>query len=98
MLLAGDRGDLLVTLSEVRLRLSEVLRELPNRSVLILRHGRPVAKLVHVDVYEDLLNRIEDLEDRLSVYEAEKEPMDMRRSWEKVKAEAGLLGDGEAKA
>ncbi|HEV2755946.1 MAG TPA: type II toxin-antitoxin system Phd/YefM family antitoxin [Actinomycetota bacterium] len=87
--MAGGRGDLLVTLSEVRLRLSEVLRDLPNRSVLILRHGRPVAKLVHPDVYEALLNRIEDLEDRLSVYEAEKEPMDMRRSWEKVKGDPG---------
>lgn len=93
--MAGDRGDWLLQLSEVRLRLSEVLRELPNRSVLILRHGRPVAKLVHVDVYESLLNRIEDLEDRLSVYEAEKEPADMRRSWDKVKAEAGLLGGDE---
>lgn len=96
--MAGDRGDLLVPLSEVRLRLSEFLRELQHRSILILRHGRPVAKLVHVDVYESLLSRIEDLEDRLSVYEAEKEPMDMRRSWEKVKSEAGLLGVGDEEA
>jgi prevent-host-death family protein len=94
--LARARGDLLVPLSEFRVRLAELLQELPNRSVLVLRHGRPVAKVVDVDAYESLLSRIEDLEDLLSVYEAEKEPLDMRRSWEKVKAEAGLLVRGEA--
>jgi PHD/YefM family antitoxin component YafN of YafNO toxin-antitoxin module len=88
---ANFEGDKLIPLSEVRLRLSEIIRKLPSQSVLVLRHGRPVAKLIHLDAYEHLLDRLEELEDRLSVYEAEQEPVDMRRSWDKVKAEAGLL-------
>jgi hypothetical protein len=41
-----------------------------------------------------LLDRIEDLQDRVAVYEAREEGDDLTVGWDKVKAEAGLMGDG----
>lgn len=81
----------LVPVSEAKVRLYELVRQLPSRNVLLLRHGRPVAALLDFEGYLELLDQIDDLKDRLSVLEAEQEPADVRVAWEKVKAEAGLV-------
>ena len=86
------RGEQLVNVSEVKSRLYELIRELANRpAFLLLRHGKPVAALVGYDTWVRMTDRIEDLEDRIAVYEAGAEEADMKVPWEKVKAEAGLL-------
>lgn len=81
----------LVPVSEAKVRLYELVRRLPGGNVLLLRHGRPVAALVDFGRYIGLLDRIEDLEDRLSVLEAQQESTEERVGWEKVKAESGLM-------
>lgn len=85
------RSDELVPLSEARVRFHELIRKLPEKNALLLRHGRPVAIMLHPPAYEALLERVEDLEDRLAVCESQGEPAHMRIPWEKVKAETGLL-------
>lgn len=84
-------GEALVTLTEARVRLHELVRALDDQRVVLLRHGRPVGMMVGTDHYQALVARIEDLEDRLSIHEAQAEGSDMAVPWEKVKAEAGLV-------
>jgi hypothetical protein len=91
---AGMHGDALVTLSEAKVKLHEIVRDLPERNVLMLRYGKPVAAVLSFDRYNALLDRIEDLQDRVAVYEAREEGDDLTVGWDKVKAEAGLMGDG----
>lgn len=83
----------IVPVSEAKVHFHELLRELGERRVLLLRHGRPAAMMLDFEAYEGLIARIEDLEDRLSVFEARVEPADMRVPWQKVKAETGLQPD-----
>lgn len=84
-------GEQLVTLTEARIRLHELVRDLEDARVVLLRHGKPVGMMIGYEHYHALLARIEDLEDRLSVFEAAAEGGDMVVPWEKVKAEVGLL-------
>lgn len=83
-------SERIVPLSEAKVQFHELVRGLTERSVILVRHGRPVAAMVDFQGYEDLLARIEDLEDRLSVFEARAEAPDMRIAWDKLKAETGL--------
>jgi len=83
----------IVPVSEAKIRFHELLRELGERRILLVRHGRPAAMMLDFESYQGLISRIEDLEDRLSVLEAQEEPADMRVPWEKLKAEAGLQPD-----
>lgn len=82
--------EILVPLSEAKVRLHELVRELAEREVVLLRHGRPVGVMIGFAVYRSLLERLEELEDRLAVFEAREEGADARAAWAKVKAEAGL--------
>ena len=81
----------LVTMSEARKKLHEIIRLLPHRNVLLLKHGRPVATIVDANEYQGLLEQMEDLKDRLAVFESMHEAEDMRVPWGKVEAEHGLL-------
>jgi antitoxin StbD len=81
----------LVPLTEARVRFYELVRSVGERTILLLRHGKPAAVLLSYPHYAGLLETIEDLKDRLAVFEHEDEPSDMNVPWEKVKVEAGLL-------
>jgi len=83
-------NEILVPLSEAKARFHELVRELSEREVLLLRHGRPVGVMMGYDAYHALLERLEELEDRLAVFEAREEGEDARTAWAKVKVEAGL--------
>lgn len=89
-----------VTVSEAKIGIHKIIAGLADRSaVLLLRHGKPVAALLDYSRYVGLLNRIEELEDQLAVVEAQRDVSNrMTVGWEKVKAEAGLLGDDETEA
>ncbi len=82
--------ETLVPLSEAKIKLHELVRDLPERDVLLLRHGRPVGFMTSYSGWQALLDRLEDLEDRLAVQESREESPDARTSWEAVKAETNL--------
>jgi prevent-host-death family protein len=81
----------LVSLTEARVRLHELIKELEEKNVLLLRHGKPVAVMVGYEAYEGILEHIEDLEDRLAAHEVESDDVGLNVPWDKVKAESGLL-------
>jgi len=83
----------LVPLSEAKVHFHELVRHLPEAPALLLRHGRPVAVMLDHSAYSELLSRVDDLEDRLAVYESREETPDSRTSWDKLKAEAGLVAE-----
>ncbi|MEE3066548.1 MAG: type II toxin-antitoxin system prevent-host-death family antitoxin [Actinomycetota bacterium] len=66
---SGPDGGLLVSLTEARTRLSELVRRAADGDVVLMNHGRPAAFLVGADRYDALLEEMEDLRDRLSVHE-----------------------------
>lgn len=76
----------LVPMSEAKGRLSELVRTSDDHDVLLMRHGRPAAVLVSYARHEALLDRVEDLLDRLSVHERDGLTMD----YAKLSAELGL--------
>lgn len=79
-----------IPLTEAKARLAEVVRQAEEGDVVILRHGRPAAVIVAPDRYEALLEELEDLRDRISVYESEKSSPDLRVPLDKALAELGL--------
>lgn len=62
--------DRIVPISEARATLSALLEEATEHEVYIVKHGRPQGVLLSVAAYQAVLDRIEDLEDRLSVLQA----------------------------
>ena len=55
--------------------------------MVVLRHGHPAAALVSAERYDALL---EELEDRLSVYESAQSEADLRVGFGKMSAELGM--------
>lgn len=62
--------DRIVPITEARATLSALLDEANECEVYIVKHGRPQGVLLSVAAYQTVLDRIEDLEDRLSVLQA----------------------------
>ena len=81
-------GDHLVPITEAKARLSEIVRESEDRNVLLMKHGRPAAVVMSASRYEALVERIEDMEDRLSIYEREGVTIGI----DKLASELGLVG------
>jgi antitoxin StbD len=87
----SDHFDNLVPVTEAKARLPELVRLAgENRATVLLRHGRPAALLLGVAAYEALLEEIEDLQDRLSVYESREHGVEARMPFEKVLVELGI--------
>ncbi len=80
----------MIPLTEAKARLAEVVRDCEDGDVVILRHGHPVAIVVAYDRYEAQIEEIEDLRDRISVYESEASSPDLRIPLDKALAEPGL--------
>lgn len=79
--------DELVAVTDARVKLTELVDEvLPQRNVVLLRRNKAVAVMIEPERYERLLETIENLEDQLSVAEAEANPHD-RTSLEEFKSE-----------
>ena len=79
---------MMIPLSEAKTKLFELVRNAADEDVVLLRHGRPAAMLIAPERFDALLDEIEDLRDRLSVYEVA-EP-GLRVSLDKMNAELGL--------
>jgi prevent-host-death family protein len=80
----------LFTITDAKAKLPEIVRRAADHDVTLLRHGRPLAVVIGMSRYEALLERLDDLEDRLSVYESRTSDPDLRLTHDKVKAELGL--------
>jgi len=81
---------MLVTVTEAKARLGELLREAAEDDVVVVRHGHPAAVIVGADRYDALLEELEDLKDRLSVYESTRSEPSLRIGFDKMAAELGL--------
>ncbi|MGQ0631231.1 MAG: type II toxin-antitoxin system prevent-host-death family antitoxin [Sporichthyaceae bacterium] len=82
-------SDLLVPITEAKARLSEIVRESEDRNVLLMKHGRPGAVVISSARYEELMSQIEDMSDRLSIYERDGVTIGL----DKLTAELGLAGE-----
>ena len=81
----------LFTITDAKAKLPEIVRRSADHDVTLLRHGRPLAVVIGLARYEALLERMEDLDDRLSVYESRAAEPDLRISHDKVKSELGFV-------
>jgi antitoxin StbD len=54
-----------VSVTELKRNLSSVLKEAGDDAVAVLNHNKPEAYLLSADLYERLLQRLEDHEDAL---------------------------------
>jgi len=77
------------SVSEARARINEVIELARTEAVEIHKHGNPVVTIVDSMKYEELLDYIEDLEDRLAILESKMDPNPDWKSWEEVKKELG---------
>jgi len=77
----------MVPVSEGKARLTELVRESLDEDVVFTRHGRAAAVMMSVERHTDLMELLDDLEDRLSVFEAS----GVTIASEKLKAELGDL-------
>jgi prevent-host-death family protein len=66
-----------VGVTDLRDSIRELLDEVVERDVIVLRHNQPVAVLVHPERIERLITRIEDLEDYVAVLEHRLNPDDI---------------------
>ncbi|MGH9101892.1 MAG: type II toxin-antitoxin system Phd/YefM family antitoxin [Acidimicrobiales bacterium] len=81
---------MLVTVTEAKARLGELIREAGEEDVVVVRHGHPAAVLVGAERYDAVLEELEDLKDRLSVYESAQSEPSLRVSFDKMAAELGM--------
>ncbi|MBC7597882.1 MAG: type II toxin-antitoxin system Phd/YefM family antitoxin [Polaromonas sp.] len=58
-----------VSVTELKRNFSNILKEMENTPVAVLNHNRPEAYLLSADYYEQLIARMEDLEDAKLVRE-----------------------------
>ncbi|MBE7193817.1 type II toxin-antitoxin system Phd/YefM family antitoxin [Gordonia polyisoprenivorans] len=59
---------------EAKAKLSELIRDADDEPTVISNHGKPAAIVLSPERYDGLLDEIEDLRDRLAVYESRDEP------------------------
>lgn len=62
----------IVPISQAKIRLSELVASThagEGSEVVLLKHGRPSAVILSVDVFNRMQEMLDDYEDRLSLYE-----------------------------
>lgn len=62
-------ANVTVSVTELKRNFSNILKEMENTPVAVLNHNRPEAYLLSADYYEQLISRMEDLEDAKLVRE-----------------------------
>lgn len=74
-----------VPISEAKAKLAELARESDDHDVVLTRHGRPVAVIMSAARHAEIMETLDDQEDRLAVHESD----DVKVPWETVRAELG---------
>jgi prevent-host-death family protein len=59
-----------IPISELRKRQDEVLAMIERRPVILTQHGRGAAVLISLAQWESILERLEDMDDALTMIEA----------------------------
>ncbi len=85
-----------VPVSEAKGRLSKLVAGADSHDVVLMRHGRPAAVMLSARRHAELMEQLDDMEDRLAVSESEGD--DVTVPWEKLKAELGLDDEDQQKA
>lgn len=62
-------ASITVSVTELKRNYANILRAMENTPVAVLNHNRPEAYLLSADYYEQLIARMEDLEDAQLVRE-----------------------------
>ena len=62
-------ASITVSVTELKRNYANILREMENTPVAVLNHNRPEAYLLSADYYQQLIARLEDLEDAQLVRE-----------------------------
>lgn len=75
-----------VPVSEAKARLTELVHASEDEDVMLLRHGRPVARIVSEARYTALIERLEDALDKLALHERDGVTLD----FDKLSAELGF--------
>ncbi len=75
-----------IPISEAKGRLAKVVRDSEDHDVILLRHGRAAALVIGAERYDAIMEEVEDMRDRLSVYERDH----LTISLDKLEAELGV--------
>ncbi|MEZ0357795.1 type II toxin-antitoxin system Phd/YefM family antitoxin [Mycobacterium sp. SA01] len=62
-------SDRMVPVSEARANLSALIKRAADGDLFLMNHGRPAAVLMSPEHYQSLLEELDDLQDRLAVWE-----------------------------
>lgn len=82
-----------VGMTPAKARLADLVRGADEEPVELTKHGRPVAYLISARRYQELLDRLEDYEDRL--YAHERDPNEPALAWDDVVATLKRVDAGE---
>jgi prevent-host-death family protein len=80
----------LIPMSDLRIHQNSVLARIAEGPVVLTQHGRAAAVLVEPDLWNELVQRLEDLQDTLDVMRGHQEMQEDPASvvpWEEVRAE-----------
>lgn len=78
------------SIREAKAKLSELIRYAEDAPVMVFNHSKVAAIVLSPSHYDDLLEEIEDLRDRVAVHESRGEPT---MAFDKLVAELGLSSD-----
>ncbi|OMC10802.1 hypothetical protein A5735_16780 [Mycolicibacter heraklionensis] len=67
--LTGGLDDRRVPIAEARAQLSAVIKRAADGDIMLVSHGRPAAVLMSPEHYRALLDELDELQDRLAVWE-----------------------------
>jgi prevent-host-death family protein len=80
----------LIPISDLRIHQNSVLARITEGPVVLTQHGRAAAVLVEPDLWNELVQRLEDLQDTLDVMRGRQEMREDPASavpWQEVRAE-----------
>jgi len=79
-----------IPVSQARESFASIIEEALEKAVVIEKYGRPVAVVIGIEKYEELMDSHQDTED-LKLIKKQKNLKTKGVSWEKVKADLGLV-------
>jgi antitoxin StbD len=79
-----------IPISDAEVRLAEIVRDSASDDVVLMRHGRPAAVVMSFARHEALVEKLEDMADRLFIHERDGLTMD----YDRFAAELGLDEEG----
>jgi len=79
-----------IPVSQARESFASIIEEALEKAVVIEKYGKPVAVVIGIEKYEELMDSHQDTED-LKLIKKQKNLKTKGVSWEKVKADLGLV-------